>query len=71
MARISITGVPDEPGQLAKVFTALAVSQIDVDIIVQSGGMNGSADFAFTVGLSDLDKAVATIWKFTRSNWIP
>ncbi|MEK3914863.1 aspartate kinase [Paenibacillus sp. FSL H7-0331] len=61
VARISILGVEDKPGQLAKVFTALAKEQIDVDIIVQSGVLNGVADFSFTVALSDKDKAVKVI----------
>ncbi len=61
VARISILGVPEKPGQLAKVFTALAKSQIDVDIIVQSGVLDGSADFSFTTSLSDLEKALEVI----------
>ncbi|SDD43645.1 aspartate kinase [Paenibacillus sp. UNCCL117] len=61
VARISILGVEEKPGQLAKVFTALAKEQIDVDIIVQSGVTNVSADFSFTVSLNDLDKALQTL----------
>ncbi|CAG7642332.1 aspartate kinase [Paenibacillus allorhizosphaerae] len=61
VARISILGVEEKPGQLAKVFTALAKEQIDVDIIVQSGVLNGLADFSFTVALSDADKAQSVI----------
>ncbi|ANE48084.1 aspartate kinase [Paenibacillus swuensis] len=61
VARISILGVPDVPGQLAKVFTALADDCIDVDIIVQSGVLNGQADFSFTVSLSDGEKALRSI----------
>lgn len=61
VARISILGVPEKPGQLAKVFTSLANEQIDVDIIVQSGVMNGAADFSFTTALTDLDKALSVI----------
>ncbi|TBL79888.1 aspartate kinase [Paenibacillus thalictri] len=61
VARISILGVEEKVGQLAKVFTALAKEQIDVDIIVQSGVMNGAADFSFTVSLSDKDKALQVI----------
>ncbi|OXM88187.1 aspartate kinase [Paenibacillus rigui] len=61
VARISILGVEEKPGQLAKVFTALANAQIDVDIIVQSGVMNGAADFSFTVALTDKDKALDVI----------
>jgi aspartate kinase len=61
VARISILGVEEKPGQLAKVFTALANAQIDVDIIVQSGVLNGQADFSFTAALSDKDRAINVI----------
>ncbi|QHW30295.1 aspartate kinase [Paenibacillus rhizovicinus] len=61
VARISILGVEDIPGVLAKVFGALASSGIDVDIIVQSGTQDGKADFAFTVSLTDKDKAIAVV----------
>jgi aspartate kinase len=63
VARISILGVEDMPGILAKVFTALANENIDVDIIVQSGVINGLADFSFTVSLSDAEKAAQVIEK--------
>ncbi|SEN17567.1 aspartate kinase [Paenibacillus sp. OV219] len=61
VARISILGVEDIPGVLAKVFGALASSGVDVDIIVQSGTQDGRADFAFTVTLTDKDKAIAVV----------
>ncbi|NOU97688.1 aspartate kinase [Paenibacillus sp. LMG 31456] len=61
VARISILGVEEKPGQLAKVFTALASAQIDVDIIVQSGVLHGLADFSFTVALTDKDSALGVI----------
>ncbi|MBP3964352.1 aspartate kinase [Paenibacillus lignilyticus] len=61
VARISILGVEDIPGVLAKVFGALASNGIDVDIIVQSGTQDGKADFAFTVSLNDKDKAIAVV----------
>lgn len=61
VARISILGVGDVPGVLAKVFGALASSGIDVDIIVQSGVQDGKADFAFTVSLDDKDRAIGVV----------
>ena len=61
VARISILGVADYPGVLAKVFGELANAGIDVDIIVQSGVQNGEADFSFSVSLSDREKALAVI----------
>ncbi|WP_405115024.1 aspartate kinase [Paenibacillus sp. FSL K6-1217] len=61
VARISILGVPDVPGVLAQVFGKLADEGVDVDIIVQSGVQNETADFSFTLGLGDLVKAKEVI----------
>lgn len=61
VARISILGVADIPGVLAQVFGKLADEGVNVDIIVQSGVMNGEADFSFTVSLEDLDRAKQVI----------
>lgn len=61
VARISILGVPDLPGVLAKVFTALGDAGVNVDIIVQSGVQNGKADFSFTVTLTDCELALQVI----------
>jgi aspartate kinase len=58
VARISVLGVADVPGVLAKMFGALADSGIDVDIIVQSGVQDGKADFSFTVSLNDRQRAL-------------
>lgn len=63
VARISILGVEDKPGILAKVFTALADGDINVDIIVQSGVQHGKADFSFTTSKADADKAMDVIAK--------
>ena len=61
VARISILGVEDVPGVLAKVFGALADAGINVDIIVQSGVQDGKADFSFTVSGEDVDAALRVI----------
>lgn len=58
VVRISVLGVEDVPGVLAKMFGALAGNGIDVDIIVQSGVQGGKADFSFTVSTADRAKAI-------------
>jgi aspartate kinase len=58
VARISVRGAEDRPGVLAGIFTALAEANIDVDMIVQSAVKGDSADFSFTITMSDLDKAL-------------
>lgn len=61
VSRVSILGVPEKPGQLAKVFGALAAEKVDVDIIVQGGVRDGEADTSFTLASSELDKAVTIL----------
>lgn len=58
VARISVLGVEDKPGVLAKMFGALADKSIDVDIIVQSGVLDGTADFSFTVSSTDRSRVI-------------
>jgi aspartate kinase len=57
VARIAVTGVPDEPGIAFKVFRSLANSKINVDIILQSIDRNGMNDISFTVAENELEKA--------------
>lgn len=57
ISRISVHGVDDVPGMLAKVFQALAEANIDVDIIVQSGIATKHADFSFSVKDADVENA--------------
>ncbi len=49
IARISIVGVPDQPGFAFKIFSKLASKNINVDIILQSIGHNGKKDISFTI----------------------
>ncbi len=49
VARISIIDLPDVPGIAFKIFSRLAAKNINVDIILQSIGRQGSKDITFTV----------------------
>ena len=59
--RISAIGVKDEPGIAFKIFNTLAKNNINVDIILQSVGRNGTKDISFTVSEEDLKEALAII----------
>lgn len=61
VARVAIMGVENEPGIAFKVFRALAKKDINVDIILQSIGRDGTKDIAFTVSRSDVEAAVEVI----------
>ncbi len=49
VARISVVGVPDNPGLAFKMFSKLSAKGINVDIILQSIGRDGTKDISFTV----------------------
>jgi aspartate kinase len=53
-AKITIGGVPDQPGVAAKVFRALASADVNVDMIVQNVSEHGITDISFTLPADDL-----------------
>ena len=58
VARISIIGVPDKPGFAFKQFSKLSAKNINVDIILQSVGRNGTKDISFTIAEDNLKSAL-------------
>ncbi|RGY79607.1 aspartate kinase [Dorea sp. AM58-8] len=57
-ARISVIGVDDQPGTAFRIFNTLAKNNMNVDIILQSVGRDGTKDISFTVSEDDLDDAI-------------
>ena len=57
VARLVVVGVPDEPGMAFRVFNTMARAKINVDIILQSYGKEGTNDISFTVPYDDADRA--------------
>jgi len=62
-ARVTLTGVSDEPGVAGRIFTALAEASINVDVIIQNEpvGDDALADLSFTVDRADLAAAGETV----------
>jgi aspartate kinase len=62
-ARVTLTGVRDEPGVAGRIFTALAAAGINVDVIIQNEpvGDDALADLSFTVDRADLTAATDTV----------
>ena len=60
-ARIAVIGLEDQPGVAFKLFNHLARHNVNVDIILQSIGRDGTKDISFTVKEDDLEEAIATI----------
>ena len=63
VARISVTKIPNTPGVAFKMFAALAKHKINVDIILQSVGRDGTKDITFTVSKGNAEEAVECIKK--------
>lgn len=61
VARISLLELKDQPGIAFKIFSLLAKEQINVDIILQSVGRNGTKDITFTVAKENADQAAAIL----------
>ncbi len=62
-ARISIYGVPDQPGVAAKIFGPIGEAGIVVDMIIQTGRPDGKADLTFTVPRTDFKQALELVGK--------
>jgi aspartate kinase len=62
-ARVTLTGVRDEPGVAGEIFGALAEANVNVDVIIQNEPVShgGGADLSFTVESSDVTDAVEAI----------
>ena len=53
-AKVTVTGVPDQPGIAARLFRLLADADVNVDMIVQNTSDHGVTDISFTVPHEDL-----------------
>jgi len=57
-AKITVLGVPDKPGIAYQVLGPVADANIDVDMIIQNVGVDGTTDFSFTVHRNEFAKAM-------------
>ena len=65
-AKLTIVGVPDQPGVASKILSPIGKSNIEVDMIIQNVGADGTTDFTFTVHRNDYDKALAVLEQIKR-----
>ncbi|MFP3873784.1 MAG: aspartate kinase [Thiohalophilus sp.] len=57
-AKLTILGVPDQPGVAFSILGPIGDANIEVDMIIQNVGADGTTDFTFTVHRNDYDKAL-------------
>jgi aspartate kinase len=66
--RVGMYGVIDKPGIAASIFTSLADENINVDMIVQTVGVDGKTDLDFTVPTTDIEKTKNVMSKFQNDS---
>lgn len=57
VARISVVGMKDVPGNAFKLFSSLAAKGINIDVILQSVGRDGTKDISFTCAKGNAEQA--------------
>lgn len=57
-AKLTVLGAPDHPGIASKILGPIAKQNIEVDMIIQNTGHNGTTDFTFTVHRNDYKAAL-------------
>lgn len=60
-AKITVLGVPDQPGIAYQILGPIADANIDVDIIIQNIAADGTTDFTFTVHKNEMNKAIGIL----------
>jgi aspartate kinase len=60
-ARVTLTGIPDEPGMSGRILGALGDAEINIDMIISNIAHDGYARHSFTMHSSDLGKAQAAL----------
>ncbi|NUU24761.1 MAG: aspartate kinase [Streptomycetaceae bacterium] len=64
-AKVTVIGVPDKPGEAAKIFRTVAGAELNIDMVVQnvSAATTGRTDISFTLPMSDGQKAIESLTK--------
>ena len=60
-AKITVLGAPDKPGIAYQILGPIADANIDVDMIIQNTGADGTTDFTFTVHKNEMAKALSVL----------
>ncbi len=66
--RVGMYGVIDKPGIASSIFTALADADINVDMIVQTRGLDNKTNLDFTIPTTDIDKTKDVMVNFKNDS---
>jgi len=65
-AKLTIRGVPDTPGIAASILSPFGQADIDIDMIIQNVGLDGTTDFTFTVNREEYIQAFTILENITK-----
>jgi aspartate kinase len=65
-AKLTVQGVPDHPGVAYKILGPIGDANIEVDMIIQNVGADGTTDFTFTVHRNDFNRAQSILAKVAK-----
>ena len=65
-AKLTILGVPDQPGVASKILGPIADANIEVDMIIQNIAQDSTTDFTFTVHRNDYDNAMHVLGEVAK-----
>ncbi len=69
-ARIALGGVVNRPGIASDIFSALADNSVNIDMIIQTSGHDGSTNMDFTVPQNELNDAKSIVEQFIQKKEI-
>ena len=65
-AKLTVLGVPDQPGVAHNILGPIGDANIEVDMIIQNIGADGTTDFTFTVHRNDFSRAQTILDKVVK-----
>lgn len=65
-AKLTVQGVPDNPGVAHQILGPVGKANIEVDMIIQNVGADGTTDFTFTVHRNDFQRAQEVLDKVAK-----
>lgn len=65
-AKLTIRGVPDQPGVASRILSPIGDANIEIDMIVQNIAADGTTDFTFTVNRTDFKKALTLLEQISK-----
>jgi aspartate kinase len=65
-AKLTIQGVPDQPGVAHRILGPIGDANIEVDMIVQNVGADDTTDFTFTVHRNDYNRTIKVLEKVAK-----